>query len=236
MRTWLSAVHLLTVVFICINVEAPQHGPDLKAVQNKSRDKSDSKGSSPVDPAPIMAASAELKPPGYSLRQSIAVRAKKLVQQQFSKSVAGRDTDTEGMKLLKDICKDLSRPTAITELLGVLKGTDGAEVSTFEFLSSGAVQQLRQYLLGQPIQIQEKLDPRYGQSSSAYHIFILCNDRHECHRSPHPSAAYVAFAHIADVGLCLLRLMTLSCLYLLHFGNRRVGSCGLSVQEVSYRC
>ena len=121
-------------------------------MQGKNKDKSDSKGSSPVDAAPI-AAPAELKPPGYSLRLSVAARAKSFVQQQFSKAVAGRDTETDGMKLLKNICKDLSRPDAITQLLGVLRGSDGAEVSTFEFLSSGAVQQLRHYLLGPPPQI-----------------------------------------------------------------------------------
>ena len=91
---------------------------------------------------------AELRSPGLSLRQATASRAQRLVKKHFGKA-AGRDAETNGMKLLREICGDLSKQGAIARLLEELK--EGAGVSTFEFLSSGAVQQLRVYLLGEPI-------------------------------------------------------------------------------------
>ncbi len=117
-------------------------------LQGKGKDKgSESKGSSPVDPAPV-AAAAELRTPSLSVRQATAIRAQRLVKQQFGKAV-GRDAETEGMKLLREICGNLGKQGAIARLLGVLKEGEGAGVSTFEFLSSGAVKQLRTYLLGE---------------------------------------------------------------------------------------
>lgn len=93
---------------------------------------------------------AELRSPGLSLRQATASRAQRLVKKHFGKA-AGRDAETNGMKLLREICGDLSKQGAIARLLEELKEGEGAGVSTFEFLSSGAVQQLRVYLLGEPI-------------------------------------------------------------------------------------
>ena len=116
-------------------------------MQGKGKDKGgDSKGSSPVDPAPV-AAMAELRSPGLSLKQAIATRAQRMVKKQFGRA-AGRDAETAGMKLLREICGDLGKQGSIARLLGELKEGEGAGVSTFEFLSSGAVQQLRAYLLG----------------------------------------------------------------------------------------
>lgn len=100
-----------------------------------------------MDPAPI-AALNELKAPGTTLRQATATRAQRLVHQQFGKGSAGREAETEGMKLLRAVCSNLSKADSIARLLEVLGEGEDAGVSTFEFLNSGAVQQLRRYLLG----------------------------------------------------------------------------------------
>ena len=52
------------------------------------------------------------------------------------------------MKQLSSICSDLTAPGKVQELLGLLQDQDSANISTFEFLTSGAVHQLRDFLAG----------------------------------------------------------------------------------------
>ena len=110
----------------------------------------DKKGASPPEPSPIAAAIPPRTPGGPTLRQAAAIRAQRFISQYFGTTVGGQGHETEGLKLLKEICSDLGAPGAVERLLNVLRQDAGAEVSTFEFLSSGAVKQLRQYLLGMP--------------------------------------------------------------------------------------
>lgn len=103
-------------------------------------------GSSPDDPAPIQAPPS--KPPtSVSLRQSCAVRAQQFISKYHAGS-GGLSLETDGVRLLRDLCKDLDKPDAIGSILKALREKDGGEVSTFEFLKSGTVQELRKYLLG----------------------------------------------------------------------------------------
>lgn len=47
------------------------------------------------------------------------------------------------------MCERLSEKGKVQELLSMLQGTAGCSVSTFEFLSSGAVARLKAYLTGE---------------------------------------------------------------------------------------
>ncbi len=98
-------------------------------LQNKGKDKGDSKGSSPVPPAPI-AAPTPPTTPGQTLRLAAAARAQKFLKAQFGASSAGRGAQTEGAKLLREICGDLGQAGAVARLLEVLRENGGAEVST----------------------------------------------------------------------------------------------------------
>lgn len=50
--------------------------------------------------------------------------------------------------MLREVCSNLGSQGTIARLLALLAEDGGSGVSTFEFLNSGAVQQLRSYLLG----------------------------------------------------------------------------------------
>ena len=108
----------------------------------------DKKGASPPELSPIAAAIPPRTPGGPTLRQAAAIRAQRFISQYFGTAVGGQGHETEGLKLLKEICSNLGASGALERLLDVLRQDTGAEVSTFEFLSSGAVKQLRAYLLG----------------------------------------------------------------------------------------
>ena len=80
------------------------------------------------------------------------------VQDTQAKTVAQRviedgteKIETEGVKLLKSLSKNLNEPGNITQILKALQDKDGGEVSTFEFLKSGTVQDLRHYLTGKSL-------------------------------------------------------------------------------------
>ena len=119
-----------------------------KDKEGKSRD-AKMKGESPPEPAAPIASSTPPKTPGGpSLKQATAGRAQRFVTQYFNTASGGLGLETEGVKLLRDICQDLDKPGALTRLLEVLHSSQSGDVSTFEFLSSGAVKQLRTYLLG----------------------------------------------------------------------------------------
>ena len=83
-----------------------------------------------------------------TLRQSCAIRAQKFIGKYYANTPGGLGLETEGVKLLKKLSKDLDKPGSITQILKALKDKDGGDVSTFEFLKSGTVQDLRNYLTG----------------------------------------------------------------------------------------
>ena len=103
-----------------------------------------SPGQSPPLPAPP-APSPPPKTP-ITVRAAAARRAHQFQQTYFSTS-AGVETD--GTRLLKGVSGKLDQPGAAKELLDILSDRESANISTFEFLSSGCVEQLEAYLLGE---------------------------------------------------------------------------------------
>jgi len=69
-------------------------------------------------------------------------------QANFASGQGGSASETEGMRKLRSIGADLGRNGAVKELLTALQDQGPNSISTFEFLSSGAVRQLRSYLQG----------------------------------------------------------------------------------------
>jgi hypothetical protein len=71
------------------------------------------------------------------------------MQANFAEEQSGGATETEGVRKLKQICAELpSRPGAVKDLLAALQDEGPDKISTYEFLSSGAVSELRAYLQG----------------------------------------------------------------------------------------
>lgn len=71
------------------------------------------------------------------------------MQVNFAKEQSGGATETEGVRKLKQICAELpSRPGAVKDLLAALQDEEPDKISTYEFLSSGAVSELSAYLQG----------------------------------------------------------------------------------------
>ena len=52
------------------------------------------------------------------------------------------------MRQLSSICEDLASSGKVQQLLSLLQDQESANISTFEFLTSGAVHQLREFLAG----------------------------------------------------------------------------------------
>jgi hypothetical protein len=52
------------------------------------------------------------------------------------------------MRKLRELSADLSKEGAVKELLATLQDSSPSNISTFEFLSSGAIKQLKNYLQG----------------------------------------------------------------------------------------
>ena len=103
-------------------------------------------------PAPLV------KPAMLSLKEATAVRAQRFVSTHFGASRRQRSLEMEGLRNLKAVCARLGSPGATAELFTLLQDGASANVSTFEFLSSGAVDQLRAFLLGEDI----KQNAQYG--------------------------------------------------------------------------
>lgn len=141
-------------------------------MQNKGKDekKGQSAGSSPPSASPHMRA-----PPASSLRQAAAVRAQSVISQHFGGSAIAEGLETQGVKLLKEICSNLGQPGAIELLFDALRDKGGAEVSTFEFLSSGANEKLRAYLLGKPSAGSQPRQSLAGCWLSAPQIASFCS-------------------------------------------------------------
>ena len=86
------------------------------------------------------------------------------MQANFSSEQSGRESETEGVRKLKQLCSELtSRPEAVKDLLAALQDEGADKISTYEFLSSGAVQELGAYLQG-----DERTSRHDGPSSSLF--------------------------------------------------------------------
>ena len=98
---------------------------------------------------PSAAANAAPKPnPSQSLQVATAQRAQRFQKKHFSGNSSSSGVQTDGMRQLSSICSDLTAPGKVQELLSLLQDQDSANISTFEFLTSGAVHQLRDFLAG----------------------------------------------------------------------------------------
>jgi hypothetical protein len=79
--------------------------------------------------------------------------------------------ETEGTRLLRDICSRLPEASAVEALLAALAGGGNSSVTTFELLSSGAVKALKGYLQGADLtedpDRQLRLLQRLGEFSGA---------------------------------------------------------------------
>ena len=70
-------------------------------------------------------------------------------QEHFALEHSGSASETEGMRQLRQHGAVLGAEGGVRALLGALQDSEGAgAISTFEFLSSGVVKQLRAYLQG----------------------------------------------------------------------------------------
>lgn len=71
------------------------------------------------------------------------------MQVNFASEQSGGATETDGVKRLRQICAELpGQEGAVKDLLAALQDDSSEKISTYEFLSSGAVQGLRAYLQG----------------------------------------------------------------------------------------
>jgi hypothetical protein len=76
------------------------------------------------------------------------------MQVNFAQEQSGGATETEGVRKLKHICTELpSRPGAVKDLLAALQDEEPDKISTYEFLSSGAVSELSAYLQGKSVHL-----------------------------------------------------------------------------------
>lgn len=98
---------------------------------------------------PSAAAGASPKPnPSQTLQVATAQRAQRFQKKYFGGNSSSSGVQTDGMRQLSSICSDLTAPGKVQELLSLLQDQDSANISTFEFLTSGAVHQLRDFLAG----------------------------------------------------------------------------------------
>ena len=86
--------------------------------------------------------------PAQALQTATAQRAQCFHKQYFSASSSSSGAQTDGMRQLSSICSQLATPGKVQELLSLLQDQETANISTFEFLTSGAVHQLQEFLTG----------------------------------------------------------------------------------------
>ena len=122
--------------------EEAKANKDTKAALDSSTQAADAPTSaSPSSPTP--------KPsPTQALQTATAQRAQRFEKQYFIGSSSCSGAQTDGMRQLSSICSQLASPGKVQELLSLLQDQESANISTFEFLTSGAVHQLREYLAG----------------------------------------------------------------------------------------
>ncbi|KAK9798991.1 hypothetical protein WJX73_009807 [Symbiochloris irregularis] len=113
-------------------------------------------GASPPPPAAPSPSREPALPPKTplppSLRDTAALRARSFKEQYFSGANQKSAEDTDDARKLREVCERLRDPGAVKQLLNIIQGSDSVSVSTFEFLSSGAVGQLKAYLTGADLQ------------------------------------------------------------------------------------
>ena len=109
-----------------------------------------SETSAPATESPSAAApNASPKPsPVQTLQAATAQRAQRFQQKYLSGANSSSGAQTDGMRQLSSICSELTTRGKVQELLSLLQDQDTANISTFEFLTSGAVHQLRDFLAG----------------------------------------------------------------------------------------
>jgi E3 ubiquitin-protein ligase TRIP12 len=89
-------------------------------------------------------------PTGPVLKNALAVHAKKFCARYFTDGQGNSlGCRTQGVLVLEGICERFPDPAAVQELLTVLSATGEASISTFEFLTSGTLKKLREYLQGE---------------------------------------------------------------------------------------
>lgn len=89
------------------------------------------------------------KPPTPpTLREAAALRAKSFREQYFGGSSQSSAADTDDAQRLRALCARMKDQDAVEKLLRMLQGNNSFSVSTFEFLSSGAIAQLKAYFTG----------------------------------------------------------------------------------------
>jgi E3 ubiquitin-protein ligase TRIP12 len=91
-------------------------------------------------------------PTGPQLKNALAIHAKKFCGRYFTDAQGNSlGCRTQGVLVLEKICERLPAPEAVQELLTVLAATGEASISTFEFLTSGTLRKLREYLQGEDL-------------------------------------------------------------------------------------
>lgn len=128
-------------------------------------------GSPGLSPPPPPAPSPPPPKTPITVRAAAARRAHNFQQAYFSTS-AGVETD--GTRLLKGVSGKLQQPGAAQELLNILSDRESANISTFEFLSSGCAEQLKAFLLGEPAPLpSQAIMAGVSQSSFVIHHQIV---------------------------------------------------------------
>ena len=125
----------------------------VHGLQNKDKEETkankESKAASDAPTPEKEAASPVHKPSAtQSLQAATAQRAQSFLKQYFNSASSSSGAQTDGMRQLSSICEDLSTSGKVQQLLSLLQDQESANISTFEFLTSGAVHQLRDFLAG----------------------------------------------------------------------------------------
>ena len=124
--------------------EEAKASKEAKAAADPSTQAADAPASAaPSSPTPTPKPS-----PTQALQAATAQRAQRFQKQYFDGSSSCLGAQTDGMRQLRSICSQLASPGKVQELLSLLQDQETANISTFEFLTSGAVHQLREYLAG----------------------------------------------------------------------------------------
>ena len=120
--------------------EEAKASKEAKAAADSSTQAAEASASAaPTSPKPT---------PAQALQTATAQRAQRFQKQYFSSSSSCSGAQTDGLRQLRSICSQLASPGKVQELLSLLQDQEIANISTFEFLTSGAVHQLREYLAG----------------------------------------------------------------------------------------
>lgn len=99
-------------------------------------------------------------PAGPHLKNALAIHARKFCSRYFTDAQGNSlGCRTQGVLVLERICERFPDPAAVQELLTALAATGEASISTFEFLTSGTLCKLHDYLQGEGL---PKVSPTTG--------------------------------------------------------------------------